>query len=289
MMGKKVSETKATIQHQVLPHEANMLGDMHGGMILRHMDAAAAMCAFRYARSKVLTAAIEHMTFIAPVHIGEILMFHTSMNFVGNSSMEVGVRVETEDYLTGDIRHVCTGYITFVSLDANDKPKQLPPLIAETDEDKRRMNDAARRMALSRLEHRHTGGLNQYLVIRVLEGPFAFCRLDSSSPVPSLPVTSFLAMTRTAEEVSLLVPQVETGPLVAMGAIVEAGFACLKIENTPITDMVGVMATLSSVLAAAQVPIRCISTFSTDYILLRSQHLEKALRALDAAGHSVFP
>lgn len=133
---------------EMTPQDVNKAGNVHGGVIMRLVDVAAGVVATRHARSNVVTASIDRLDFLHPVYVGDVVTIKASLNMAGNTSMEIGVRVETEDPLSGEIRHVASAYLTFVALDKQGKPKQIPPLIPETDEEKRRNNEAmARREA----------------------------------------------------------------------------------------------------------------------------------------------
>jgi len=109
-------------------------------------DAAGAV-AVRHARSNVVTATIDRLDFHAPVYVGNLLFLKASMNYVGRTSMEIGVRVEAEDLRTGEVRHTASAYLTFVALDDEGKPSRVPPLVLETDEDRRRWEGGESRRA----------------------------------------------------------------------------------------------------------------------------------------------
>jgi len=134
-----------------LPNDANPLGDLLGGHVMHLVDMAGALAAMRHARRPVVTAAVDHMTFLHPVKIGQLLVLRSSVNRAFRTSMEVGVRVEVEDLTTGEIRHTSSAYLTFVALDDEGKPTAVPPVIPETPEQKRRYEEAGRRR-IHRLE-----------------------------------------------------------------------------------------------------------------------------------------
>ena len=121
---------------------------------MRLVDTAAALVATRHARSNVVTASIDRLDFHHPVYVGDLVTFKASLNLVGKTSMEVGVRVEAEDPLTGNISNVASAYLTFVALDEQGKPKSIPPLILITDEDKRRKREAQARREVRLLERK---------------------------------------------------------------------------------------------------------------------------------------
>ena len=145
---KPVSASRAVISVAMLPQDTNPYGSIHGGVILKNMDQAAGIAAMRHCRGNVVTAAIDSMSFIAPSLVGELVTFKAGVNHVGRTSLEVGVRVESEDLLTGEIRHSATAYLTFVALDAARRPTLAPPLLLETDEDRRRNAAAIERRAM---------------------------------------------------------------------------------------------------------------------------------------------
>lgn len=145
MEGKKVSETSATIVHQMLPEDANPAGNVHGGVIMKHVDTCAGVVAIRHARGNAVTASIDRLDFHSPVFIGDLLIVRASLNMVGRTSMEVGVRVEAENLFTGEIRHTASAYLTYVALDKNGTPVPVAPLILETDQEIRRNREAKKR------------------------------------------------------------------------------------------------------------------------------------------------
>lgn len=142
------------ISHVMLPHDANPAGNVHGGVIMKHIDTAAAVIAVRHARCNVVTASIDRLNFYHPCFIGNLLTLKASLNHVGTTSMEIGVRVETEDLITGDIRHAASAYLTFVALDENGKPKKLPPFVPKTADECRRNCEAEVRRKVRLAEKR---------------------------------------------------------------------------------------------------------------------------------------
>ena len=145
MEGKRVKESRIAISHVMLPQDANVAGNVHGGVIMKHVDTAAGFVAARHARSNCVTASIDRLDFHHPVFVGNLLTLRASINFVGRTSMEIGVRAETEDVITGHVRHTASAYLTFVALDGNGRPKDIPPLILESEEDVRRNREAKAR------------------------------------------------------------------------------------------------------------------------------------------------
>src|ERR1700730_13155782 len=127
--------------------DANSAGNVHGGTVMKLCDEAAGLAAIKHSRARVVTAAMDRMTFLYPIHIGELVTFSSMVNAVWRTSMEVGVRVDAENPRTGELRHTNTAYITMVALDDNGDPAPVPPLIAETPTEERRMREAGRRRA----------------------------------------------------------------------------------------------------------------------------------------------
>ena len=145
--GKPVSGSKTVMARTMLPSDANPYGNVHGGEIMKLIDGCAGAAATRHARGRVVTAYIDSLSFLAPVYVGHLVTAKASVNHVGKTSMEVGVRVESEDLLTGKVAHVSSAYLVFVGIDEGGKAVALPPLIAETDEEQRRMRAAEQRRA----------------------------------------------------------------------------------------------------------------------------------------------
>jgi uncharacterized protein (TIGR00369 family) len=148
MEPKRVDESSISISYLMLPQDANPAGHIHGGVILKHIDTTGGVVAMRHARCNAVTASIDRVDFIKPVNIGELVHFKASINMVGRTSMEIGVRVEGENLFTGEIRHCATAYLTYVALDAEGRPRPTPSLLVETDEEKRRYNEAISRRRL---------------------------------------------------------------------------------------------------------------------------------------------
>ena len=132
----------------MLPSDANPYGNVHGGEVMKLIDAVAGAAATRHARARVVTARIDELSFLAPVYVGHLVTAKASVNHVGKTSMEIGVRVEAEDMLTGNVVHVASAYLVFVATDERGKPVPLPPLVAETDDERRRMKAAETRRSL---------------------------------------------------------------------------------------------------------------------------------------------
>jgi uncharacterized protein (TIGR00369 family) len=142
MKEKRVQESSVIMAQQMNPQDANPAGNVHGGVIMKLIDTAAGAVAIRHARSNAVTASIDRLDFFHPVFVGDFVTLRASLNFVGRTSMEVGVRVESENLMTGERRHTSTAYLTYVALDGHGQPLPLPPMILETDEEKRRNREA---------------------------------------------------------------------------------------------------------------------------------------------------
>ena len=153
MEGKTVKNSAVILSQLMGPQDTNNAGNVHGGVIMRIIDSTAGVVATRHARSTCVTASIDRLDFLYPVYAGDLVTFKASLNFVGKKSMEIGVRVETENLITGEIRHTSSAYLTYVSLDKSGRPRELPPLILENDDDKRR-NEEARARREVRLKER---------------------------------------------------------------------------------------------------------------------------------------
>lgn len=154
MEGRSVKASQSYLSELALPNDVNGLGTLLGGRIMHLVDIAGAVAAARHARQFVVTAAFDHMSFLEPVYEGELIVLRASVNRAFNTSMEVGVKVHAENMRAqDDQRHVASAYLTFVALDQNRKKMRVPPVIPETDEEKRRYEQAGLRREY-RLAHR---------------------------------------------------------------------------------------------------------------------------------------
>ena len=145
MDGKRVNDSSVVTAQMMIPQDANPAGNVHGGVVVKIIDEAAGVVAARHCRSNVVTASIDRMDFHHPIFVGDLLFFKASMNYVGRTSMEIGVRVEAENLMTGEVRHAASAYLTYVALDRQGRPAAVPPLILETDGDRRRNREAKAR------------------------------------------------------------------------------------------------------------------------------------------------
>jgi len=148
---KPVSASRMELAEVMMPHQANLLGKVHGGVILAMIDKAAATCAIRHAGRTCVTASLDHVSFRAPIEIGELVRLLASVNHVGRSSMEVGVKILAMDVATGKVRHTNSSYVTMVAIDDQGRPTAVPQLIPETDDDRRREKEGAERAAQRKL------------------------------------------------------------------------------------------------------------------------------------------
>jgi len=146
MEGKPVSASRFVMAQMMTPLDANVAGNVHGGNIMKLADSASGVVAIRHSGRNCVTATVDRFEFHAPVFVGNLVTLYASLNGVGRTSMEVGVRVEAEDLRTGKKTHTNTSYFVMVALDDAGRPVEVPPLILETEEDRRRNGEARGRM-----------------------------------------------------------------------------------------------------------------------------------------------
>ena len=152
MRPRPVRESASEMAEIVLPNDANVLNALLGGRLMHWIDLAGAMAAHRHARQYVVTASIDHLDFLVPVRVGSFVILRSSVNRVFHTSMEVGVKVWVENYRAEESRHVSSAYLTFVAVDVAGNRLPVPPVIPETEEEKRRYDGAARRREIRRAE-----------------------------------------------------------------------------------------------------------------------------------------
>ena len=140
-------ESRVEMLELMYPNDANPLGSIMGGRVMHFIDVAAAIAATRHARRPCVTASVDHIDFHEPVRVGDLLVLKASVNYTGRTSMEVGVRVEVEHRRTGDRIHTASAYLTFVCLSEEGKPIPVPPVSADSEDEKRRYGEAERRRA----------------------------------------------------------------------------------------------------------------------------------------------
>jgi uncharacterized protein (TIGR00369 family) len=147
MDGKPPRLSRTQIAEVMMPHMANVLGNVHGGVLLGMMDRVGAVAASRHAQKTCVTVSMDRVNFHEPIHLGELVTMEAWVNYAHRTSIEVEVRVEAENYLTGQRRHTNSCYLTFVAIDGDGKPVQVPPVLPETDDERARMAAAAERRA----------------------------------------------------------------------------------------------------------------------------------------------
>lgn len=148
MQAKSVNFSKTTITELMIPSYANFGGKIHGGILLSLMDKVAYACAAKHAGNYCVTVSVEGVEFLSAVEVGQLVSLHASVNYVGNTSLVVGIRVMAEDIKTGERVHTNTSYFTMVAKDSTGKPTQVPPLILESEEQARRFLEAIKRKQL---------------------------------------------------------------------------------------------------------------------------------------------
>ncbi len=152
MRPRPVRESTSEMAEIVLPNDANVLNSLLGERLMHWIDLAGAMAAHRHSRQHVVTASIDHLDFLVPVRVGDFVILRSSVNRVFHTSMEVGVKVWVENYRAEESRHVSSAYLTFVAVDVAGNRLPVPPVVPETEEEKRRYDGAARRREIRRAE-----------------------------------------------------------------------------------------------------------------------------------------
>jgi acyl-CoA hydrolase len=151
-MPRPVRDSQSEMNELVLPNDANPLGALLGGRLMHWIDMAGALAAHRHSRNYVVTASIDHLDFLVPVHVGDLVILRSSVNRVFRTSMEVGVKAWVENYIADECKHVSSAYLTFVAVDAGGRHLQVPAVIPETEDQRRRYDEAGRRREIRR-EH----------------------------------------------------------------------------------------------------------------------------------------
>lgn len=149
---RPVRESASEVVEIVLPNDANTLNALLGGRLMHWIDMAGALAASRHARQSVVTASIDHMDFLVPVRVGDLVVLRSSVNRAFCTSMEVGVKAWVENYRADEKKHVSSAYLTFVAVDAAGNRMPVPAVIPETADEKRRYEDAGRRREIRRAE-----------------------------------------------------------------------------------------------------------------------------------------
>jgi acyl-CoA hydrolase len=142
LQGKPARDSTVTMTELVLPGHTNALGTIFGGQVMSWIDIAAAIAAGRHARKVVVTASIDALHFVAPIKVGHVVHIRAMVNYSSTTSMEVGVRVDSENPVTGEVHHTAKAYLTFVALSEHGRPTPVPPVLAETPDEKRRFEQA---------------------------------------------------------------------------------------------------------------------------------------------------
>ena len=158
---RPASASSVTLIEQMELVHANLMGNVHGGSVMKLIDTAAGLAAMKHAGGSVVTVAMDEMSFLEPVHVGDVVTVKAMVNDVGRTSLEVGVRVEAEQIMIGKTVHTSSAYLVFVALDAEGKPRPVPPVLAENDEERQRQHEAkvrrearlARKDAILRARH----------------------------------------------------------------------------------------------------------------------------------------
>jgi acyl-CoA hydrolase len=159
---RTVASTQSEMTEVVLPNDANTLGNLLGGRLMHFIDLTGAIAAYRHSRTHVVTAAMDHIDFIQPVHVGDLLILKSSVNRAFNTSVEVGVKVWVEHPQTGSLLHVASAYLVFVAVDENGRRQRVPEVLPETPDEIRRYGDALRRR-----EHREAEAARRKQALRV--------------------------------------------------------------------------------------------------------------------------
>lgn len=154
--GKTVAESRTEMTELVLPGDSNQLGNILGGKVMHWIDLAAAICASRHAGHVAVTASMDSLAFIHPIKVGEVVRLVAQVNWVGRTSMEIGVDVYGENLDTGEIKKTSTAFLTFVALDSVGRPVKVPPLVLTSPEEQERYHDAERRRAQRLRDRRGT-------------------------------------------------------------------------------------------------------------------------------------
>jgi acyl-CoA hydrolase len=161
MQGRHPRESEAVMSELMMPQHANIMGNVFGGVLLSLVDRAAAVAAIRHARRPCVTVSVDKVNFREPIRVGELVTALANVNFTGHSSMEIGVKVIAENVLTGERRHTNSCYLTYVALDDKGHPTQVPPVVPETPDEKRRYDRAAKRRATRVMDRRYDSGAGE--------------------------------------------------------------------------------------------------------------------------------
>lgn len=162
MQGKHIADSSVSLSRLMGPQDANGHGNVHGGVIMKQVDEAGALASMRHAQAPVVTVAVDSMTFMHPIYVGNVVQFNAELTYAGRTSMEVRVEVISENPITGEAILTNIAYVVYVALDASGRPQSVPPLIYETEEEKHRAEQAQERQAFRKKQrqaekkvHRH--------------------------------------------------------------------------------------------------------------------------------------
>lgn len=158
MTGRHPRDSEAVLTELMMPHHANIMGNVFGGHILSLVDRVAAVAAIRHSRHPCVTVSVDKVDFREPIRVGELVTAFARVNFAGRTSMEIGVKVMAENVMTGEKRHTNSCYLTYVALDEKGEPTAVPPVVPETPDEKRRHDRAAQRRANRVMERRFDQG-----------------------------------------------------------------------------------------------------------------------------------
>lgn len=158
IQGKTVNASRTTIAQLMQPEHANILGNVHGGWIMKLVDEAGALACMRHAQQRVVTVAVDQMSFRQPIRTTDLVTLTAEVSYVGRTSMEVEVTVHAENPITGERMHTNTAYLVYVALDEGGRPVAVPPLIPENEEQRQRMEDGKARQEYRLAQSRHTAG-----------------------------------------------------------------------------------------------------------------------------------
>ena len=161
MQSKHPRDSETVMSELMMPQHANIMGNVFGGVILSLVDRVAAVCAIRHAGKQCVTVSVDKVDFKEPIHVGELVTAYARVNFAGRTSMEVGVKVIAEDVLSGERRHTNSCYVTNVALDDRGVPTDVPPIVPETADEKRRYDRAAKRRASRVMDRRYATGAGE--------------------------------------------------------------------------------------------------------------------------------
>ncbi len=152
MKSKSPEESKVVLVHEALPEDANAQGNVHGGVVMKLMDAAAGVVAKRHCRRNVVTARVDSLEFLSPIYIGDLIIVKARLTYTGKTSMEIEVKVESENMISSKIMATTSAFITMVALDEKGKPTNIPPILLNSDDEKRLYEDAKKRVEVRKIK-----------------------------------------------------------------------------------------------------------------------------------------